>query len=189
MSPGVAVGRRRARPDRARRGSVAAAQGDRLGRVGLARVVVSTSGGSSAPRWRDRVSPTCRHRPRSRPLDLHAPSSSWSAGGAGDVRRCEPCRAARRAARAWTSATKRSCRTCSPSTSERWSISRTTTRPFTTSSRCRSPSASISAAMAVASRNRVRFDRAGIVRVFCDIHSHMSAFVLVFNHPFHHDDR
>jgi plastocyanin len=31
----------------------------------------------------------------------------------------------------------------------------------------------------------VRFDRPGIVRVFCDIHSHMSAFVLVFNHPFH----
>jgi plastocyanin len=30
----------------------------------------------------------------------------------------------------------------------------------------------------------VRFDNAGIVRVFCDIHSHMSAFVLVFNHPF-----
>ena len=31
----------------------------------------------------------------------------------------------------------------------------------------------------------VRFDRPGVVRVFCDIHSHMSAFVLVFNHPFH----
>ncbi len=30
----------------------------------------------------------------------------------------------------------------------------------------------------------VRMDRAGVVRVFCDIHSHMSAFVLVFNHPF-----
>jgi plastocyanin len=31
---------------------------------------------------------------------------------------------------------------------------------------------------------QVRFDRAGIVRVFCEIHSHMSAFILVFNHPF-----
>ena len=31
----------------------------------------------------------------------------------------------------------------------------------------------------------VRFDRPGIVRVFCDIHSHMSAFVLVFSHPYH----
>ena len=30
----------------------------------------------------------------------------------------------------------------------------------------------------------VRFDRPGIIRVFCDIHSHMSAFVLVFNHRF-----
>jgi plastocyanin len=30
----------------------------------------------------------------------------------------------------------------------------------------------------------VRFDRPGVVRVFCDIHSHMSAFVLVFSHPF-----
>jgi plastocyanin len=30
----------------------------------------------------------------------------------------------------------------------------------------------------------VRFDRPGIVPVFCDIHSHMSAYVLVFNHPF-----
>lgn len=31
----------------------------------------------------------------------------------------------------------------------------------------------------------VRFDRPGIVRVFCDIHSHMSAFILVFSHPFY----
>src|SRR5262249_32172877 len=36
-----------------------------------------------------------------------------------------------------------------------------------------------------AGRSRaVRFDRAGIVRVFCDIHSHMNAFILVFSHPF-----
>ena len=30
----------------------------------------------------------------------------------------------------------------------------------------------------------VRMDRPGVVRVFCDIHSHMSAFVLVFGHRF-----
>jgi plastocyanin len=30
----------------------------------------------------------------------------------------------------------------------------------------------------------VRFDEPGIVRVFCDIHSHMNAFILVFSHPF-----
>jgi plastocyanin len=36
-----------------------------------------------------------------------------------------------------------------------------------------------------AGRSRsVRFDRAGIVRVFCEIHSHMNAFILVFTHPF-----
>ena len=30
----------------------------------------------------------------------------------------------------------------------------------------------------------VRFERPGIVRVFCDIHSHMSAFIVVFSHRF-----
>jgi plastocyanin len=30
----------------------------------------------------------------------------------------------------------------------------------------------------------VRFDTPGIVRVFCEIHSHMNAFILVFSHPF-----
>jgi plastocyanin len=30
----------------------------------------------------------------------------------------------------------------------------------------------------------VRFDKPGIVRVFCDIHAHMSAFVFVFAHPY-----
>jgi plastocyanin len=30
----------------------------------------------------------------------------------------------------------------------------------------------------------VKFERPGVVRVFCDIHSHMSAFILVFAHRF-----
>jgi plastocyanin len=30
----------------------------------------------------------------------------------------------------------------------------------------------------------IRFERPGIVRVFCDIHSHMSAFILVFGHRY-----
>jgi plastocyanin len=30
----------------------------------------------------------------------------------------------------------------------------------------------------------VRFERPGVVRVFCDIHSHMNAFILVFSHRF-----
>jgi len=32
-------------------------------------------------------------------------------------------------------------------------------------------------------RRRIRFDRPGLVKVFCQIHSHMSATVLVFDHP------
>jgi plastocyanin len=38
---------------------------------------------------------------------------------------------------------------------------------------------------AVGHSKPVRFDRAGVVRVFCDIHSHMNAFILVFSHPFY----
>jgi hypothetical protein len=30
----------------------------------------------------------------------------------------------------------------------------------------------------------VRFDHPGIVRVFCEIHSHMSAFILVLSHQY-----
>jgi plastocyanin len=30
----------------------------------------------------------------------------------------------------------------------------------------------------------VRFDQPGVVRVFCEIHSHMNAFILVFAHPY-----
>lgn len=37
---------------------------------------------------------------------------------------------------------------------------------------------------AVGQSKSVRFDRPGIVRVFCEIHSHMNAFILVFSHPF-----
>jgi plastocyanin len=37
---------------------------------------------------------------------------------------------------------------------------------------------------AVGKSRSVRFDRPGIVRVFCDIHSHMSAFILVFSHRY-----
>ena len=37
---------------------------------------------------------------------------------------------------------------------------------------------------AVGRSKSIQFDRPGIVRVFCDIHSHMSAFIMVFSHPF-----
>ena len=64
------------------------------------------------------------------------------------------------------------------------STSRTTTAPITTSSRSRRRAASISAATPPGTRKSIRFDRPGIVRVFCDIHSHMSAFILVFAHRY-----
>ena len=35
-----------------------------------------------------------------------------------------------------------------------------------------------------ANRATEKFDRPGLVRVFCDIHSHMSAYILVFSHPY-----
>jgi plastocyanin len=37
---------------------------------------------------------------------------------------------------------------------------------------------------AVGKSKAVRFDKPGIVRVFCEIHSHMSAFILVFSHRY-----
>ena len=37
---------------------------------------------------------------------------------------------------------------------------------------------------AVGKSKSIRFEHPGIVRVFCDIHSHMNAFILVFGHPF-----
>jgi plastocyanin len=37
---------------------------------------------------------------------------------------------------------------------------------------------------AVGRSKAVRFDQPGVVRVFCDIHSHMSAFILVFSHRY-----
>jgi plastocyanin len=37
---------------------------------------------------------------------------------------------------------------------------------------------------ATGSSKSIRFDRPGIVRVFCDIHSHMNAFILVFSHRY-----
>ena len=37
---------------------------------------------------------------------------------------------------------------------------------------------------AVGRSKSVRFDQPGIVRVFCDIHSHMNAFILVFSHRY-----
>jgi plastocyanin len=69
-------------------------------------------------------------------------------------------------------------------TPARSSISRTAIASTTTCSRSRRARGSISAATRPAIRKSVRFDRPGVVRVFCEIHSHMNAFILVFGHPF-----
>ena len=93
--------------------------------------------------------------------------------------------AARPAAREWISAASSSSRACSPSRSARRSTSRTATRRSTTCSRSRRREAVRSRAVqAGPDRRSVRFDRPGIVPVFCDIHSHMSAYILIFSHPF-----
>ena len=77
-----------------------------------------------------------------------------------------------------------SCRTCwrLPS-ARRWTF-RTATTPTTTCSRCRRPKPFDLGRYAAGRSKSVRFDRPGIVRVFCEIHSHMSAFILVFNHRY-----
>ena len=66
----------------------------------------------------------------------------------------------------------------------RRSTSPTTTAPTTTSSRSRRPSRSTSAAMRPAGPSRSASTEPGIVRVFCEIHSHMNAFILVFAHRY-----
>jgi hypothetical protein len=84
----------------------------------------------------------------------------------------------------WISATKRSCRTCSPS----WSAP---VVDFPNSDLIYHNVFSLSRVKrfdlgryAAGNSKSVRMDRTGVVRVFCDIHSHMNAFILVFNHPF-----
>ena len=72
-----------------------------------------------------------------------------------------------------------------PSRPEHESTSPTATRSTTMSFHCRRLRRSTLDGMKRGGRSKsVRFDQPGIVRVFCDIHSHMSAFVLVFGHRF-----
>ena len=89
--------------------------------------------------------------------------------------RAAPARSARRGLRAARPGRHRSARRSS---------SPTTTAPTTTCSRCRGRRRSIWGATPPGESKSVRFDRPGIVRVFCDIHSHMNAWVLVFAHRF-----
>ena len=87
--------------------------------------------------------------------------------------------------RGWISATRRSCRTCC-------AIMAGTTVDFPNNDHTYHNVFSLSKTQVVrsrplrgrATRSPIRFDRPGIVRVFCDIHSHMSAFILVFAHRY-----
>ncbi len=74
---------------------------------------------------------------------------------------------------------------CSRSRPERSSTFPTATGSTTTSFPSRRHDSSTWDATPWGTRNPCRFDRAGVVRVFCDIHSHMNAFILVFSHPFY----
>ena len=100
-------------------------------------------------------------------------------------RRAAPSSRAKPAARSWISATRRSCRTCSPSRPARRSTFPNCDQhlPQRLLALEDAPG-STSGATPPAIPSPVRFDRPGIVRVFCDIHSHMNAFILVFSHPF-----
>ena len=53
----------------------------------------------------------------------------------------------------------------------------------TTSSPCRGPGTFNLGRYPSGQSKAERFDKPGIVSVFCDIHSHMSATVIVFDHP------
>ncbi len=90
----------------------------------------------------------------------------------------------RRRASNCTSRTRRSCRTCSRSRRDRRSSFPTTTRSSITCSRCRPRRRSISGATRADRRRPWKFTKPGLVKVFCDIHSHMSASILVLDHPY-----
>ena len=89
-----------------------------------------------------------------------------------------------RPARSSTNATRRSSPISWRSPLARTWTFRTATRPITTSSLSHRSGRSTWDATRLARSRSVRFDQPGIVRVFCDIHSHMSAFILVFGHRF-----
>ena len=86
--------------------------------------------------------------------------------------------------RGWTSATKRSCRTCCRSSpGRRWIFPNNDHTYHNVFSLSKTKTFDLGR-YAVGRSKSVRFDRPGIVRVFCDIHSHMSAFILVFAHRY-----
>ena len=150
--------------------------------AGRRRAASSAGGWTSEPRRRrrrnGRIRSTRPPRRESSTPRRRRPCCTWP------LRREGRSNSRRRRGSASISVTKRSCRTCWPSRREQWWTSRTRTPSITTCSRCRRRHGSTSDGTPPAARRSVRFERPGIVRVFCDIHSHMNAFVLVFSHPF-----
>ena len=129
-----------------------------------------------------------RRRERRRPRHAGGARHRRTGGAASSIsirRRAAPSTPVKNGARASISATRPSCRTCwrsSPGTIVDFPNNDQTYHNVFSLSKERA--ASISAATRRADSKSVRFDRPGIVRVFCDIHSHMSAFILVFAHRY-----
>ena len=152
VSPRPVIGCSGERP-RPQRSPAAASQAGRSARFAAA----STCDASPPALERRRRRRRSRHR-RARttpPTAAAASSISRPAPRAAFDARDEP------RARAWISATRRSCRTCSRSSPARWSISRTTTAPTTTCSRCRRRKPFDLGRYAAGHSKAVRFDRPG----------------------------
>ena len=77
----------------------------------------------------------------------------------------------------------RSCRASWRSRAARRSSFPTPIRSSTTSSRCRAARPSTSGAFRAARAARAPSRSPGLVKVYCHLHSHMSASIMVFDHP------
>ena len=170
-------------------------EASKLARVRRVALVVSPSGGPSrpAPTERSAASSRCAAarlppRPGRRPprwARRHAGRPSCGRpSSTSRRRRAAPSSPTSRRAPRWTSGTRRSCRTC-------WPITVGTTVDFPNDDRhvpqrllALEDEALRPGALRARASKSVRFDRPGVVRVFCDIHSHMNAFILVFTHRF-----
>ena len=87
------------------------------------------------------------------------------------------------AAASFASVARCSSHTSWPSPPDRRWRSRTTIFSFTTSSRCRVPGTFDLGRYPQGDTRVRRFDKAGVVKVYCHLHSHMSAIIAVFDHP------
>ena len=133
-----------------------------------------------------RTPPTIERRPNVNDLGMHTDHDAPDLGGRWSIsnRRRRSPSPIRAAARDDGSAERdvRPARARDYGRARPW-IFRTATTRITTSSRCARQRFDLGRYAAGRSKS-VRFDRPGIVRVFCEIHSHMSAFILVFNHRY-----